>query len=150
MDIDFANFSPGLALLGGALIGLSAGLLYLLNGQIMGASGILGRLLAAGYDGAERSGWDWRLLFLLGVVAGPLTYAGLTGNMPEAQFIATDNRLILAGFIVGLGTGIGSGCTSGHGICGLARLSPRSLVAVLTFMATGFVTTFLVTHVLVL
>ena len=67
--------------------------------------------------------------------------------MPEAQFIAADDRLILAGLIVGLGTGIGSGCTSGHGICGLARLSPRSLAAVLTFMATGFVTTFLVNHV---
>ena len=147
MDIDFANFSPGSALLGGALIGLSAGLLYVLNGQIMGASGILGRLLAAAHDRGQRDGWDWRLLFLLGVVAGPLAYAGLAGSMPEAQFIAADNRLILAGLIVGLGTGIGSGCTSGHGICGLARLSPRSLAAVLTFMATGFVTTFLVNHV---
>lgn len=146
MDIDFANFSPGTAFLGGGLIGLSAGLLYVLHGQIMGASGILGRLLAAGYDAGQRSGWEWRLVFLIGVMAGPLAYAGITGGLPEVQFIASDTRLIAAGLIVGVGTAVGSGCTSGHGICGLARVSPRSLAAVLTFMATGFVTTFLVNH----
>ena len=146
MSIDWANFTPAAALLGGGLIGLAAGLFFVLHGQIMGASGILGRFLAAGYDPQARAGWSWRLVFLMGVAAGPLTYMGVTGSLPKAQFIASDTRLIIAGLIVGVGTGIGSGCTSGHGICGLARLSPRSIAAVLTFMTTGFITTFLFNH----
>ena len=146
MEVDLTNFTPVSAVLGGGLIGLSAAILYVLHGQIMGASGILGDALAAGYDGEKRRGWDWRLAFLLGVIGGPLVFASLAGHLPDAQFIASDHRLLLAGLIVGLGTGIGSGCTSGHGICGLARLSPRSLAAVLTFMATGFITTFWVNH----
>jgi uncharacterized membrane protein YedE/YeeE len=146
MSIDWTSFTPVTALLGGGLIGLAAGLFFLLHGQIMGASGILGRFLAASYDQQERSGWDWRLVFLLGVMAGPLAYMGLMGGLPQAQFIVSDGRLIAAGLIVGLGTSIGSGCTSGHGICGLARLSPRSFTAVLTFMATGFITTFILNH----
>ena len=84
--------------------------------------------------------------FLLGVMAGPLSYMGLTGALPQTQYIAADTRLIAAGLIVGLGTGLGSGCTSGHGICGLARVSPRSVTAVLAFMATGFITTFILNH----
>lgn len=146
MMVDWNNFTPLTALLGGGLIGLAAGLFFVLHGQIMGASGILGRFLAASYDRQERSGWDGRLVFLLGVIVGPLAYMGLMGALPQTQFIAADTRLIAAGLIVGLGTGIGSGCTSGHGICGLARLSPRSLAAVLTFMATGFITTFILNH----
>lgn len=146
MSIDWTSFTPLTALLGGGLIGLAAGLFFVLHGQIMGASGILGRFLAASYDRQERSGWDGRLVFLLGVMVGPLAYMGLMGALPQTQFIATDARLIAAGLIVGLGTGIGSGCTSGHGICGLARLSPRSFAAVLTFMATGFITTFILNH----
>lgn len=146
MTIDWINFAPGEALLGGALIGLAAGLYFTFHGQIMGASGILGRFLAAAFDHEERSDWDVRLVFLLGVVAGPLAYMGVNGKLPAADFIASDTRLLLAGLIVGIGTAIGAGCTSGHGICGLARLSPRSLTAVLTFMTTGFISTFLLNH----
>jgi uncharacterized membrane protein YedE/YeeE len=143
MSIDWTSFTPVTALLGGGLIGLAAGLLFALHGQIMGASGILGRFLAALYDRKERTGWDWRLVFLLGMVAGPIAYMSVMGRLPQAEFIASDTGLIAAGLLVGLGTGIGSGCTSGHGICGLARLSSRSIAAVLTFMATGFITTFI-------
>jgi len=146
MTIDWINFTPGEALLGGALIGLAAGLYFLLHGQIMGASGILGRFLAAGYEREARTDWDMRLVFLLGIIAGPIAYLGISGELPDARFIASDTRLLLAGLIVGIGTAIGSGCTSGHGICGLARLSPRSITAVLTFMATGFISTFLLNH----
>jgi len=146
MTIDWINFAPGEALLGGALIGLAAGLYFTFHGQIMGASGILGRFLAAAFDHEERSDWDVRLVFLLGVVAGPLAYMGVNGKLPAADFIASDTRLLLAGLIVGIGAAIGSGCTSGHGICGLARLSPRSLTAVLTFMTTGIISTFLLNH----
>ena len=146
MNIDWTSFTPIQALLGGGLIGLAAGFLYLLHGQIMGASGILGRLLAASYDRNERAGWDWRLVFLFGVMTGPLAYGGVTGRHPEATFVAGDTRLVASGLIVGLGTAIGAGCTSGHGICGLARLSRRSVAAVMTFMATGFITTFIINH----
>ena len=146
MTIDWMNFTPGAALLGGALIGLAAGLYFVLHGQVMGASGILGRFLAAAYAPDARPDWDMRLVFLLGIIAGPIAYMGLSGGLPETRFIASDTRLVLAGLVVGIGTSIGSGCTSGHGICGLARLSPRSLIAVLSFMATGFVTTFLLNH----
>lgn len=146
MTIDWTSFTPVTAIMGGGLIGMAAGLFFMLHGQIMGASGILGRFLAASYDRQERTGWDWRLVFLLGVMAGPLSYMGLTGALPQTQYIAADTRLIAAGLIVGLGTGLGSGCTSGHGICGLARVSPRSVAAVLAFMATGFITTFIINH----
>ena len=93
-----------------------------------------------------RDGLSWRLAFLVGVIIGPLIYMLMTGALPQNDYIAQDGRLIIAGLIVGLGTGYGSGCTSGHGICGLARFSKRSLAAVLTFMATGFITTFLINH----
>ena len=146
MMVDWNNFTPVTALMGGGLIGLAAGMFFLLHGQVMGASGILGRFLAASYDTQERNGWSGRAVFLLGVLAAPLAYMGISGALPQAQYIAADTRLIVAGLIVGLGTGLGSGCTSGHGICGLARVSPRSVVAVLTFMATGFITTFILNH----
>lgn len=146
MTIDWMNFTPATALLGGGMIGLAAGLYFILHGQIMGASGILGRFLAAGYDRKARAGWNQRLVFLAGIIAGPLAYMAMAGTMPDISFIASDTRLLLAGLIVGIGTALGSGCTSGHGICGLARVSPRSIAAVLTFMATGFITTFLLNH----
>ena len=147
MMIDFANFSPGSALLGGSLIGLAAALLYALNGRVLGASGIAGSALAGVLSSTERDGLGWRLAFMIGVMSGPVAYAFVTGGLPKQVFIADDMRLIAAGVIVGLGTGLGSGCTSGHGICGLARFSPRSLAAVLVFMATGFIATFLLNHV---
>lgn len=148
--IDCANFTPVTALAGGALIGLAAALLYALNGRILGASGIAGHIaehaVPAVFDASHRDGLGWRLAFLIGVVGGPVGYFAFAGHLPEAVFIASDWRLALAGLIVGIGTGIGSGCTSGHGICGLARFSRRSLVAVVIFMATGFATTFLLNH----
>ena len=147
MTIDFVNFTPGAALLGGGLIGLAAALLYALNGRIMGASGIAGSALAGIFNSSEREGLGWRLAFMVGVLIGPVIFALVTGNLPEQEFIAQDSRLILAGLIVGLGTGLGSGCTSGHGICGLARFSPRSLAAVVIFMASGFIATFIFNHV---
>ncbi|MGC6472905.1 MAG: YeeE/YedE family protein [Parvibaculales bacterium] len=147
MMIDYAQFSPGTALLGGSLIGFAAALLYALNGRILGASGIAGSALAGVLTGADRNDLGWRLAFLAGVITGPVMYALLTGGLPVQVHIADDARLIAAGLIVGLGTGLGSGCTSGHGICGLARFSRRSLVAVLVFMATGFFATFILHHV---
>ena len=144
--IDVDNFTPLSALIGGGLIGLAAAILYVLNGRVLGASGIAASALEGILHPAARDGLSWRLAFLVGVILGPIIYMLLTGTLPQSEYIAQDGRLILAGLIVGLGTGIGSGCTSGHGICGLARLSRRSLAAVLTFMAAGFVTTFILNH----
>lgn len=138
-------------LLGGILIGLATAMLLLLNGRIAGISGILGGLLsrlvpraAAAQPAAARDGdTAWRLAFLAGLVAAPLMYSAFT-PLPLAQVEAGTGTLVAAGLLVGLGTRYASGCTSGHGICGLSRFSPRSLVATLTFMAAGFVTVALV------
>lgn len=128
-------------LMGGALIGVSAALLLLMNGRIAGISGIAGDLLAApGRDTA------WRVLFLLGLLAGPALYRVGAGDWPAVQIDASWPALIVGGLLVGFGTRLGSGCTSGHGVCGLARLSPRSIAAVATFMATAIATVFLVRH----
>ena len=144
--IDFDNFTPLTALAGGGLIGLAAAILYTLNGRVLGASGIMASALEGVIHSRARDGLSWRLAFLVGVIIGPLIYMLMTGALPQNDYIAQDGRLIIAGLIVGLGTGYGSGCTSGHGICGLARFSKRSLAAVLTFMATGFITTFFINH----
>lgn len=147
MVIDSAAFSPVSALLGGAAIGLSAGLFYVSQGRIAGISGLLGDLLRRGIG---RGGF--RLFFLLGVILSPVLWSIFVGDpfaglaSPEASF-AEWGRLALAGVLVGVGTRMANGCTSGHGVCGLARLSVRSLVAVLSFMATGIVTVFLLRHV---
>jgi uncharacterized membrane protein YedE/YeeE len=140
MMIDWANFTPWASLAGGVLIGLAASLFVLFNGRIAGISGILGGLL-------QRPQGDtaWRLAFLLGLVAAPLAY-GLFAPLPAVQVDAGTATLIGAGLLVGLGTRYGAGCTSGHGVCGLSLLSPRSLVATLAFMAAGFVTVFIVRH----
>jgi uncharacterized membrane protein YedE/YeeE len=135
-------FTPWAALLGGALIGLAAAMLVLLNGRIAGISGILGGLLLA------RSGeMGWRAAFLLGLIAAPLVYA-LFARLPPVQIEAGTGALLAAGLCVGLGTRFAGGCTSGHGVCGLARLSPRSLAATLTFMASGLITVFVMRHLL--
>jgi uncharacterized protein len=137
------NFPLYAALLGGMLIGISAALLLLLNGKIAGISGILGGLLTS--PGAERY---WRQMFLIGLLAGGFLTPLITGK-PLDTFIAAPWWLtILAGLLVGIGTRLGSGCTSGHGVCGLARLSPRSLVATLTFIGTAMLTVFVMRHVL--
>ena len=140
MMIDSAHFTPWTALAGGAMIGLAAALLVLFNGRIAGISGILGGLL-------RRSPGEvgWRLAFLLGLVAAPAVY-GLLAPLPDVQVDAGTTTLLAAGLLVGLGTRYGAGCTSGHGVCGLARFSPRSLAATLAFMAAGFVTVFIVLH----
>ncbi len=132
-----SSFWPALA--GGGLIGLSAAMLILLNGRVAGVSGIvagLGRVARGGWQGP----WFADLAFVLGLLLGPVAFAGLTGAWPALHVAASLPVLVLAGFLVGFGTRLGSGCTSGHGVCGLARFSARSLAAVLTFVATGMLT----------
>lgn len=138
--IDWTHFTPGSALTGGIVIGTAAALFLVVNGRIAGISGILGGLLrpAAG-DIA------WRAAFIAGLVVSPALYA-LFARLPAATIEAGYPLLILAGLLVGAGTRYGSGCTSGHGVCGLSRLSPRSLAATLAFMAAGFVTVFIARH----
>lgn len=120
---------------GGALIGLSVALLMLLNGRIAGISGLVAGL---GHDRGAR--WWTDLSFVAGLVAGPALYAWVTGAWPAMRIVASLPVLVLAGLFVGFGTRLGSGCTSGHGVAGLARLSPRSLAAVLVFLAAGMLT----------
>lgn len=131
----------GPALSGGLLIGAAAALLLLANGRIAGISGIAGGLLRRP-DGDT----GWRVAFLLGLLAGPLLLTLLQGHPPQVTILASTPVLILAGLLVGFGTRLGSGCTSGHGVCGLARLSPRSIAAVCTFMVTAAATVFAVRH----
>lgn len=138
MAIDWVHFSPWTALSGGLLIGLAAAAFVLLNGRIAGISGILGGLLRP-----ARGDVAWRLAFLAGLVLAPLAYA-LFAPLPATRIDAGDGTLILAGLLVGLGTRYGAGCTSGHGVCGLSRLSPRSLAATAAFMLAGFLTVFVV------
>lgn len=136
------TFTPFASLGGGVLVGLAAVLMMGLLGRIMGATGIVSGALLPSRPG-ERG---WRLAVVLGMVTGPLAYLGLTGEMPAVEVPASTLMLVAGGLIVGVGVTLGSGCTSGHGVCGLARLSPRSLVATLTFMATTAVTVYVVRH----
>lgn len=142
MSIAWDTFTPLSALLGGVLIGVASGAFALLKGRVAGISGIVGGLLAP----PARGDRGWRLAFVLGLLLAPAVY-GVFATLPPVQVDASMGTLIVAGLLVGLGTRIGSGCTSGHGVCGLSRLSPRALVATLTFMAAGFVTVALVRHV---
>ena len=149
MTIDWQNFTPWSALAGGALIGFSAALFVLLNGRIAGVSGVLGGLLKS-WGGQHRERKDdvlWRVAFVAGLVVAPVFYA-MFAELPKATIDAGYGALIFAGLLVGVGTWMSGGCTSGHGVCGLSRLSLRSLVATLTFMAAGFVTVFVMRHVL--
>lgn len=140
--IDWAHFTPWSSLAGGVLIGAAAAMLVLLNGRIAGVSGIIGGVLRpAGGDMA------WRFTFIAGLLVAPAVYRFL-GSPPVPTIEAGYPVLMLAGLLVGAGTRYGSGCTSGHGVCGLARLSPRSLAATLAFMLAGFVTVFAVRHLL--
>ena len=142
MTIDWNAFTPWAALAGGVLIGVGAALFVLVNGRIAGISGVLGGLLRP-----RRGDIDWRIAFLAGLVIAPLVYA-LVAAVPRPTIEASTGTLILAGLCVGVGTRYGAGCTSGHGVCGLSRLSPRSLVATLAFMVSGFATVFMVRHVI--
>jgi uncharacterized membrane protein YedE/YeeE len=140
MTIDWNAFTPWPAALGGVVIGLATALFLLVNGRIAGISGIAGGMLRP-----VPGDFAWRLAFLAGLILAPLAYAAVA-TFPTATIEAGYPVLIAAGLLVGIGTRVGGGCTSGHGVCGLSRLSPRSLVATLSFMAAGFVTVFVVRH----
>jgi len=142
MSIDWNAFTPWSALAGGALIGTAAAMFALLNGRIAGISGVLGGLLRP-----KAGDIGWRAAFVLGLVGAPVLWALVT-ELPAPQVDAGTGALVVAGLLVGVGTRYGSGCTSGHGVCGLSRLSPRSLVATLAFMGAGFATVFVLRHVL--
>ena len=141
--IDSEHFTPWSSLTGGLLIGVATAMFLLFNGRIAGISGILGGLLrpVAGDIG-------WRTAFVLGLLGAPLVY-GLAARLPSVRVDADLTTLVVAGLLVGFGTRYGSGCTSGHGVCGLSRLSPRSMVATASFMLAGFVTVFIVRHLIV-
>lgn len=145
MTIDWANFTPWASLAGGILLGVASALFILLNGRVLGISGILGGLLPPRAGDA-----GWRVAFLLGMLAAPLVFGLLApaGFMQAPRIDAGLGAIVAAGLLVGLGTRYGSGCTSGHGVCGLSRLSPRSLVATLAFMGAGFAMVFVIRHLL--
>lgn len=137
-------FTPWASLAGGVLIGLSATLLMLTIGRVMGATGILAGLLQP----ASRQDIGWRAALLAGMVTGPGAVWLASGQMPAVEVPISLLAMIIGGFIVGLGVTFGSGCTSGHGVCGMARLSPRSIAATLTFMLFTGVTVYLIRHVI--
>lgn len=145
MTIDWQQFAPATALLGGILIGLGASVLAIFNERIAGISGILGQLLQVKH--APKHHFTWRLLFILGLLVSPWLYV-IFDKLPESVINASMPELILSGLLVGVGTRMGSGCTSGHGVCGLGRLSLRSLVATLCFMGAGFVVCFTLLHLI--
>jgi uncharacterized membrane protein YedE/YeeE len=140
MTIDWASFSPASAVIGGVIIGLAVAVLGLMNGRIAGISGIVGGLLKPAPGDVA-----WRMAFVAGLIAAPLCFA-IVAKLPPVAIAASYPTLIIAGLLVGIGTRYGAGCTSGHGVCGISRLSPRSIVATLSFMAAGFATVFVVRH----
>jgi uncharacterized membrane protein YedE/YeeE len=142
MTIDWNAFTPWSALAGGVLIGVAAAMFVLLNGRIAGISGVIGGLLKPMPGDVA-----WRAAFVIGLVGAPLVYL-LFSSLPRPQIDAGFGALVAAGLLVGIGTRCGSGCTSGHGVCGLSRMSPRSLVATLAFMGAGFVTVYVTRHVI--
>lgn len=137
------NFTPVASAVGGMLIGLAAALLWLGLGRIAGISGIVGGMLPI-----RRKETAWRAAFLAGLLAAPLLLGAVAGYSTPAPVLKSMDLLVVAGLLVGFGTRLGSGCTSGHGVCGIARLSPRSLIATGVFMATAAATVFLVRHVI--
>ena len=142
MSIDWTHFTPWLSLVGGLLLGVASAMFILLNGRILGISGILGGLMAP-----RMGDIGWRVSFLLGMAAAPLLAQALFADVLTAPRIDAGYLAIAAaGLLVGFGTRLGSGCTSGHGVCGLSRLSPRSLVSTLSFMGMGFLTVYVIRH----
>jgi uncharacterized membrane protein YedE/YeeE len=136
-------FTPLQSLGGGALIGLGAVLLMTTIGRVMGATGILAGVIQP----ANLSDWSWRVAVLLGMISGPAVVLFVTGEFPAIQVPISTTMMVIGGFIVGIGVTFGSGCTSGHGVCGMARVSRRSIVATLTFMITTGITVYVVRHV---
>ena len=145
MNIDWTNFTPWASLAGGLMLGLAATVFVLLQGRVMGISGIVGGLLRPWSK--HRGDHAWRISFVLGMLAAPLLYGAVAGPI-AARIDAGWGLVVLAGLLVGVGTRYGAGCTSGHGVCGLSRLSPRSLVATALFMAAGFAAVFVIRHLL--
>ena len=142
MTIDWNSFTPWASLAGGVIIGIAAAMFILLNGRIAGISGVIGGLLKP-----ARGDISWRVAFLAGLVGAPLLYALVT-ELPRPRIDAGYAALVAAGLLVGIGTRYGAGCTSGHGVCGISRLSPRSLLATAAFMLAGFVTVYVLRHLL--
>lgn len=142
MLIDWNHFTPWTALAGGALIGVASAIFVLFNGRIAGITGIVGGLFKP-----KRRDIGWRLAFIAGLMAAPLAWL-LFAPLPAIEIDANSTLLAAAGLIVGIGTRYASGCTSGHGVCGISRLSPRSIIATLAFMATGVLTVYAARHVL--
>jgi len=143
MQIDWLSFTPIPSLLGGMILGVAAGLSVLLHGRILGISGIVSGLLHP-----KAGDWSWRLAFALGLLTSSFLAALIFGIFPVIEVDANWLTVIVAGLLVGFGVQYGSGCTSGHGICGLSRLSPRSLVATLSFMTAGFLVVFIIRHLI--
>ncbi|MCE2866753.1 MAG: YeeE/YedE family protein [Oxalobacteraceae bacterium] len=143
MNLDWAHFTPWSALTGGIVLGIASALFILINGRILGISGILGGLLPPKLGDAS-----WRVAFLLGMFAAPTVFHAVVpaGYITAPRIEATEWMIVAAGLLVGIGTRYASGCTSGHGVCGLSRLSPRSLVATASFMSAGFATVYVVRH----
>lgn len=142
MTIDWSHFTPWSALAGGLLIGLASALFLILNGRIAGISGIVGGLLHP-----VKGDVAWRVAFILGLILAPVVYASVA-TAPVVEIDAGTAALVAAGLLVGIGTRYGSGCTSGHGVCGLSRGSPRSMVATAAFMLAGFLTVYVVRHLI--
>jgi uncharacterized membrane protein YedE/YeeE len=138
MTVDLEHFSSFSALAGGALIGVSVGWMLLVNGRIAGVSGLLGQVVTRIVGGPSADGWPVAAAFLVGLAAAPLAFAAF-GHAPTIHLTSSASVLAVSGALVGLGTRIAGGCTSGHGVCGLANLSPRSLVATVTFMVTAMI-----------
>ena len=147
MNIDWEHFTPFASLTGGIILGIASAIFILVNGRILGISGILGGLMPP-----KLGDTFWRISFLLGLLVAPTLFHAVV----PAQYItapridATDLMVVIAGLLVGIGTRYASGCTSGHGVCGLSRLSPRSLVATLSFMGTGFAMVYVMRHLSVI
>ena len=142
MTIDWNNFTPWASLAGGVMIGLASALFLLFNGKIAGISGIVGGLLQP-----KTGDVLWRIAFVVGIVIAPVAFSAVR-PLPDVDIEAGYPLLVIAGLLVGIGTRYGSGCTSGHGVCGLSRRSPRSIVATVAFMFAGFATVFIARHVL--
>lgn len=137
------TFTPVSAAAGGAMIGLATVMLLALRGNVFGATGILAGFLSP----SSSSDWAWRAAILAGLVSGPAAYFAFAGEMPAVEVPVAPWMVLVGGFLVGLGVTFGSGCTSGHGVCGNARLSPRSMVATVTFMITCGITVYVIRHV---
>ena len=142
MFINWSQFTPWSALAGGAVVGIAVASLMLLNGRVAGISGIVGGLFKM-----QKGDMDWRIAFVAGLIAAPLVWQ-LFASLPAIRIDGGYAAMAIAGLVVGIGTRYGSGCTSGHGVCGLSRLSPRSIIATLVFMGTGFATVYVIRHVI--